>query len=97
MSDKNKQIKKTEKSKNTVRGLVLDRIGLFILAVLTIMSAFAWNDYFREVLVNKRLPDDEKTALLRYALIMTGILILFIIIYAFLYHSIPEGKKFRLY
>ena len=75
--------------KNSTIILFRDRLVLFILAVITIISALAWNDYTRLVLRERIVDADIIRAHLIYAVIMTGILVLSIALFAFLFRTIP--------
>ena len=69
--------------------LFIDRVVLFVFAVLTIISALAWNDfvrlYLREHVKDPKILQDH----LIYAVIITGILILVIALFAWLFQNIP--------
>ena len=73
----------------TAGELFRDRSVLFILAVLSVIAAFAWNDFMRLALREQNKDSDLLRRHLIYAIIATGILILTIALFAWLFKTIP--------
>ena len=72
----------------TTGEVFIGRVVLFILAVLTIIAALAWNDYVKLVLREKVNDSAILKTHLIFAIIITGILILAIALFAWLFGNI---------
>lgn len=69
--------------------LIRDRFVMFVLTAMTIVAALAWNDYIRLAIREKVKDPDLLHDHLIYSIIVTGILLLSIVLFAWLFRSIP--------
>lgn len=72
----------------TIGEVFTGRVVLFILAALTIIAALAWNDYVKLILREKINDSSILKNHLIFAIIITGILILMIALFAWLFGNI---------
>jgi hypothetical protein len=70
---------------------IWNRVFIFVAAVLTLIAGLAWNDALRAQFVPDSTEFDEKTKsrLFTYAISVTGILILAIVIAAWVFNKVP--------